>query len=117
MLNLTWIGSSKEGLKAMPEKIRKSIGYALRVAQLGGRPEGAKPLSGFGSAKVNEIRENDRSGTYRAVYTLEVHGELFVLHVFHKKSTHGKKTPRKDMEMIKKRLEDVRDHLKTEKKL
>ena len=50
MLNLTWIGSSKEDLKAMPEKIRKSIGYALRVAQLGGRPEGSKPLSGFGSS-------------------------------------------------------------------
>jgi phage-related protein len=117
MLKLTWIGSSREDLRAMPEKVQKSIGYALRVVQSGDRPEGSKPLSGFGSAKVNEIKENDRSGTYRAVYTLEVEHEVFVLHVFHKKSTCGKETLRRDIEMIKKRLKDVRDYLKTKGKL
>lgn len=117
MLKLFWVGSSKEDLKAMPEKVRKSIGYALRVVQLGGRPGNCKTLSGFGSAKVNEMKENDRSGTYRAVFTLEVQQKVFVLHVFHKKSTHGKETSCKDMEMIKKRLRDVRSCLKTGRKI
>ena len=45
----------------------------------------AKVLTGFGSAGVLEVVENDRSGTYRAVYTVKFKEAVFVLHCFQKK--------------------------------
>lgn len=115
-MELVWIGSSRADLKSMPADIRKRIGFALRLIEHGGRPANSKTLSGFNSAKVNEIRENDNSGTYRAVYMIEYMDRIFVLHVFQKKSTHGIATPRKDMALIKQRIKEVRGFLEEEKR-
>lgn len=104
-----WIGTSLDDLKSMPKVIRKRIGYALFELEMGRRPPHCKTLSGFGSAKVGEIVENDRSGTYRGVYTTIIQDEIYVLHVFHMKSTSGDKTPPKDMALIRKRLKEVQD--------
>ncbi len=99
----------------MPSGVRRDIGHALNVVEMGGRPDNSKILKGFGNARVHEIRENDRNGTYRAVYTIEVQRNIFVLHVFQKKSTQGIETSRSDMELIKRRLKEVRGHLKAMK--
>ncbi len=58
------------------------MGYALYVAQRGGRHRDAKALSGFGGAGVVEIVEDYRGDTFRAVYTLRYAGTVFVLHAF-----------------------------------
>jgi phage-related protein len=50
-------------------------------------------LKGFGGAGVLEIIEDDRSGTYRAVYTVRFGTAVYVLHVFQKKSKRGIGTP------------------------
>ena len=83
------------------------MGYALYFAQQGIRPHHAKTLSGMGSAKVLEIRESDRSGTYRAVYTVEWEGVVFVLHAFQKKSKSGIATTKQDIDLIKQRLKEA----------
>lgn len=57
---------------------------------------------------VVEIRENDRSGTYRIVYTIEIDDIVYVLHAFQKKSTSGIATQKHEIDLIKKRLEEVR---------
>jgi phage-related protein len=57
---------------------------------------------------VNEIRENDESGTYRAVYTAELGDFVFILHVFQKKSKSGIATPKQDIELIKQRLKEAK---------
>lgn len=62
----------------------------------------------MGSANVQEIRENDANGTYRVIYTLEVKEFIFVLHAFQKKSKSGIATPKQEIELIKKRLQDAR---------
>ena len=80
------------------------MGYALYVAQRGGKHRDAKPLSGFGGAGVVEIVTDHRGDTFRAVYTLRYAGRLFVLHAFQKKSKTGRETPRRDIELIKQRL-------------
>jgi len=64
---LIWIGSSKKDLKTFPEEVQDLFGYALYVAQMGGKHPDAKPLKGFGGAGVLEIVDDDQSGTYRAV--------------------------------------------------
>ena len=45
---VAWIGSSKADLSAFPEEVKDSIGFALYVAQQGGKHRDAKPLRGFG---------------------------------------------------------------------
>jgi phage-related protein len=63
------------------------MGHGLYLAQMGDRHHHAKTLSGLGNAKIIEIRETDRLGTYRVVYTVVMAEFIFVLHVFQKKIT------------------------------
>lgn len=101
---LEWIGSSKKDLMALPPEVVDVFGYALYLAQTGGRHDQAKPLRGFGSAAVLEVVEDWRGNTYRAVYTVRYAARVFVLHVFQKKSKSGIATPKPDMDLIKDRL-------------
>ena len=77
---------------------------ARYLAQIGEKHAQAKPLSGFDSAGVLEVVENDAGGTYRAVYTVRFQDAVYVLHCFQKKSRHGIATPKPDMDLIRARL-------------
>ena len=101
---LEWIGSSYKDLMALPVAARRFFGYALSLAQAGDQHDDAKVLTGFGSAGVLEVVEDDRSGTYRAVYTVKFKEAVFVLHCFQKKSKHGIATPKEDLAIIRARL-------------
>lgn len=101
---LEWIGSSYKDLMALPAAARRFFGYALSLAQAGDQHDAAKVLAGFGGAGVLEVVEYDRSGTYRAVYTVKFKKAVFVLHCFQKKSKHGIATPKEDMAIIRARL-------------
>ena len=102
-----WVGTSRNDLREFPEPIQDHIGYALFLAQQGGKHQDAKPLSGLGGAGVVEIVKDFRSDTFRAVYTVRFAGTVYVLHAFQKKSKTGRKTPRADIELVKKRLRDA----------
>ncbi len=84
--------------------MKDAIGYALYIAQRGGKHADAKPLRGFGSAGILEIIEDHAGDTYRAVYTVRLAGRIYVLHVFQKKSKRGIKTPKPEIELIRSRL-------------
>lgn len=101
---LEWIGSSYKDLMALPPNVRRFFGYALSLAQAGDQHDAAKVLKGFGSAGVLEVVEYDRSGTYRAVYTVKFEEAVFVLHCFQKKSKSGIATPKEDLAIIRARL-------------
>ena len=101
---LEWIGSSYKDLMALPAAVRRFVGYALSLAQAGDQHDAAKVLTGFGSAGVLEVVEYDRSGTYRAVYTVKFEEAVFVLHCFQKKSKRGIATPKEDRAIIHARL-------------
>ena len=101
---LEWIGSSKKDLRALPDEMIDVFGYALFLAQTGGKHDQAKPLQGFGSAGVLEVVEDFRGDAYRAVYTVRFEERVFVLHVFQKKSKSGIATPKKDRDLIRERL-------------
>ena len=108
MKPLFFIGSAQADLRGFPKEVRTLIGSALHEAQLGGRHDHAKPLSGFGGASVLEILDDHDGDTYRAVYTVRFKAAVYVLHVFQKKSKRGIATPRKDLELIRTRLEAAR---------
>ena len=85
------------------------MGYALYLAQQGEKHEDAKPLKGFGGAKILEVVEDYQSDTYRCVYTVKLESAVYVLHSFQKKSKKGISTPKPDIDLIKRRLKDAED--------
>jgi phage-related protein len=104
---LLWVGSAKKDLAAMPDSVQDIFGYALHLAQLGGKHSQAKALSGFGDAGILEVVEHHQRDTYRAVYTVRYATAVYVLHCFQKKSPHGIATPKQDMALIAARLKTV----------
>lgn len=101
---VVWVGASRERLKAFPEPVQKSVGFALWFAQIGSKHPHAKVLRGFGSAGVVEIIEDWDGNTYRAVYTVKFADFVYVLHCFQKKSKRGVTTPKGDVALIRSRL-------------
>ncbi|MBU1190723.1 MAG: type II toxin-antitoxin system RelE/ParE family toxin [Gammaproteobacteria bacterium] len=110
MKPLYWIASSRKDLKAMPDVVQDTFGFALHLAQIGKKHEQAKPLKGFGSAGVLEVVEDTDGNTYRAVYTVKFGNAVYVLHCFQKKSTRGIATPKPDMDVIRERLKVAQTH-------
>jgi phage-related protein len=108
---LYWVASSKRDLMAMPPEVQDVFGYALHLAQAGGKHPDAKPLKGFGGAGVLEVVEDFRGDTYRAVYTVRFAGAIYVVHCFQKKSKAGIATPKPDLQLIKARMKAVEQQL------
>jgi phage-related protein len=106
---IKWVGSAKRDLDAMPEDVKDVFGHAIDLAQAGGKYQDAKVLTGFGSAGVLEVVEDDRGDTCRAVYTVKFSGWVYVLHCFQKKSKSGIKTPKEDMDLIHARLKAAKE--------
>ena len=105
MKPLVWVGSSLEDVREFPESVKRTVGYALYLAQAGGKHPDAKPLTGFGGAGVLEVAEDFSGDTYRAIYTVRLAGAVYVLHAFQKKATRGIATPRQDLDLIRARLQ------------
>jgi phage-related protein len=101
---LKWVGSAKRDLVAMPEDVKDVFGFAIDLAQAGGKHQDAKPMKGFGSAGVLEVVDDFRGDTYRAIYTVKFDGWVYVLHCFQKKSRRGIKTSKEDLDLINARL-------------
>ena len=99
-----WIASSREALRSFPEQVKDAVGYALYLAQIGGKDEAARPLRGFGGAGVVEVIKDFAGDTYRVVYTVKLAGFVYVLHCFQKKSKRGAETPKRDLGLIQSRL-------------
>lgn len=104
---LVWIGSSYRDFCELPEEVRSHMGYALYVAQQGGKHRDAKPLKGFGGAGVVEIVSSQRGDTFRTMYAVRFAEAVCVLHAFQKKSKSGRETPRSDMDLVERRLHEA----------
>ncbi len=101
------MAASRRDMRELPTTVRRAFGQALFAVQCGETPPGAKPLKGFGGSGVLELLENDRSGTYRAVYTVRFVTAVYVLHVFQKKAKRGIATPLQEIEVIRERLKQA----------
>ena len=104
---VTWVGSSRQDLKEFPEEVRRDIGQALYAAQQGDTDPAAKPLKGFGGARVMEIVDRHDTNTYRAAYTAQFDEAIYVLHVFQKKAKRGASTPKHEIDLIRRRLAEA----------
>ena len=104
---IIWMGSSRRDLSAMPDAVKKDFGGALHAVQEGTPPDEAKPLKGKAKGAV-QLSEDHDGDTFRAVYTTELEGMIYVLHCFQKKSKSGNATPQADIDLIERRLKDAR---------
>ena len=104
-----WFGGTKTFVSGLHEDIRDTIGQSLFEAQRGGKHSSAKPLRGFGDARVLEIVADHSGDTFRVVYTVRWPERVWVLHVFQKKSKVGIKTPKSELDLIDARLRQLRD--------
>ena len=111
MKSLTWLVDSRASLRAFPPPFQDDIGYSLYRAQLGETPTSAKSLHGLGPG-VMEIVSNDPSGTYRAVYTVSIGDSIYVVHAFQKKSKAGIATPRAEIELVRRRIKQLRSEVR-----
>jgi phage-related protein len=107
---LGWVGSSRKDYAEFPEKVQDDIGYRLYRVQAGSsvfppaRALNRGVLKGLGIYELGEDYDGD---TYRAVYTVELDGVVYVLHAFKKKSKSGIATPQHHIDLIRARYLDA----------
>ena len=92
-----------EGAQGDAARCEAAFGFALHVAETGGKAMTAKPLKGLGSGVLEVVEDHD-GDTYRAVYTVRFPSGVYVLHVFQKKSKTGIATPKHEIDTVKERL-------------
>lgn len=103
---VVWVGDSLKQVKAFPVEVRQEVGVALFDAQKGDKSPDAKPFKGVGSG-VFEIVTRFDSDTYRTVYAAQLGEHVYVLHAFQKKAKKGIKTPRHEVDLIKRRYKQA----------
>jgi phage-related protein len=104
---VSWVRAAHKAFEAFPAEVQERMATALRIAARGQKADISKPMKGLGSG-VLEIAVAHRGDAFRAVYTVQVGEDVWVLHCFQKKSTRGVKTPRKDIDLIRSRLAQLR---------
>jgi phage-related protein len=105
--------SCQREIEAFPAEVREDLADALARLEEGqslSMPL-SRPMPSLGSGAY-ELRLKDRSGAYRVVYALIVHGTVHVFHAF-KKTT--RTTPRRNMDLARRRLGELRERLAKEK--
>jgi phage-related protein len=60
--------------------------------------------------EVRRLVDDEDGNTYRAVYTVRFSGVIYVLHAFQKKSKRGIETSKRDIAIIKARLQTAEAH-------
>jgi phage-related protein len=106
MRPVRFMGDSREVLRELPDEVKSEIGFALERVQQGKMPVNAKPLKGIAPG-VLEIVSDFKGSTFRAVYTVRFPRAVYVLHVFQKKSKRGIATPKREIDLVKRRLAQV----------
>ena len=105
---VVWLGDSKKSLREFPDGAQKLLGDELQLIQFGGMPRDAKPFKGVGSG-VLEIALRYASDAYRVVLALQSGRRIYILHAFQKKSKKGMETPKRDVELIKRRYAEAQE--------
>ncbi|MGE0007687.1 MAG: type II toxin-antitoxin system RelE/ParE family toxin [Parvibaculaceae bacterium] len=103
--------AARKAFDDFPKGAQDDILTALSIAADGAFPDNVKPMKGLGSG-VYEVALRHRTDAYRAVYTLQFKGALWVVHAFQKKSKSGIKTPKQETDLIRERIKRLKEILK-----
>jgi phage-related protein len=104
---ITWVGTSKDDISALPREVKTSFGHRLRELQDGKTPLDMRPLPQFGRGVYELLEDFDRN-TYRVMYVLNLKKAIYVLHAFMKKSKSGIGLSKLDTNTIERRFQSAR---------
>jgi phage-related protein len=107
---ISWIGAARKEFEKFPQEAQSICLTALTVAAEGGKADIAIPMQGLG-AGVFEIALPFRGDAFRVVYAVRIGADLWVVHAFQKKATHGIKTPKHEIDLIADRLRRLKETL------
>jgi phage-related protein len=102
-------GPVRNVIHGWPLEVKKELGSVLTRLQKGestGMPD-VRPIPDI-SPQAFEIRISDRSGGYRALYTIRTEFGILLFHAFRKKS---RKTPEREKKTARNRLEAFLEEL------
>jgi phage-related protein len=105
---VVWLGNALKNLKGFPEGAQKLLGDELQLIQFGGMPKDAKSFKGVGSG-VLELALRYVTDAYRVVVAVQLGKRIYVLHAFQKKSKRGIETPKRDVDLIRRRYAEARE--------
>jgi phage-related protein len=108
---VSWIKAALREFEAFPEEAKSSCLTALTIAAEGSKADIAKPMLGLGSG-VFELALPFRGDAFRVVYAVQLAEDVWVIHAFQKKSKHGRKTPQREIDLIKDRLKRLKEVLR-----
>jgi phage-related protein len=108
---ISWIKAARKEFGKFPQGARTIVLRALTIAAEGSKSDIAKLMKGLGSG-VYEIALAYRSDAYRAVYAVKLGEEIWVVHAFQKKSTKGIKTPKREIDLIRSRISQLKEQLR-----
>jgi phage-related protein len=108
---ISWIKGAEKDFRDFPLAAQQKAARALTQIAEGFTPDTTKPLQGLGSG-VWEIVIKERGDAFRVVYALQIGDDIWVIHVFQKKSTSGIATPKHEIDLIKERIKRLKESLK-----
>jgi phage-related protein len=100
---------ARKAFELFPEGAQLEIGRALTYAAEGRKADIA--MTGLGSG-VYEIALRFRTDAYRAVYAVHLDDDIWVAHAFQKKSKSGTKTPKREIDLIRARIQRLKEMLR-----
>lgn len=107
---VSWIKAARKEFEKFPTVAQTICLRALTIAAEGGKADIAKPFRGIESG-VFEVALPLHGNAYRVLYAVQIADEVWVIHAFQKKSTHGIKTPQHEVELIRNRLKQLKEML------
>jgi len=108
---VSWIKAALREFETFPDGVRSICLTALTIAAEGGKADIAKPVRGLGSG-VFEIALPFRGDAFRVVYAVQLGEDIWVVHVFQKKSRRGIKTPQAEIDLVKDRMKRLKEMLR-----
>ena len=109
--SVSWIKPALKAFERFPKEARSRILDVLTIAAEGSKAEIAKPMKGLGSG-VFEIALPHKGNAFLVVYAVQIGDNLWVAHAFQKKSTKGIKTQKHEIDLIKERLNRLKEDLR-----
>jgi len=108
---ISWIKAARKEFEEFPEDVQSDIFDALTIAAEGGKSDKAKPFKGVDGG-VFEVALRYRGDAFRALYAVKIDTDIWVIHVFQKKSKSGLKTPQTEVDLVRERLRRLKEALK-----
>jgi phage-related protein len=108
---ISWIKAARKDFESFPPDAQTMCLSALTIAAEGGKADIVKPIIGFGSG-VFEIALPFSGNAFRVVYVVQLDTDIWVIHAFQKKSTQGIKTPKHELDLVRRRLKRLKEILK-----